>query len=327
MSRHVTRWLVGGATLLAVVFIVPRIVGAQDAEGFDGYIQSGTCASPTDNLRVKLDGGGDHDIEPYLAKTGTGDETVVLGYYGSPGVPGFGFSTIYTDQPYSLVITGTDGDPVACGDILEPDRDRFGEAGIAVVQLLPVENSTVQGVAVIDRAPLQRELDVTPTRVRVVLSSGAEVTTAPEPTAGFDGYIQIGTCDSPGDRLRVQLKSRGDHDVEPFLARPDGSGEPVTVAYNGSAGAPGFGLAAIYTDSPDVNSAEPNGLVGGQNFYRPSLLINTNWRWDIDDGFHDCFDGCDCHRHYIVDTTTAGQVINVLYEEYGLPWCDFGTTK
>jgi len=86
-------------------------------------------------------------------------------------------------------------------------------------------------------------------------------------------------------------------------------------------------LAAIYTDSPDVNSAEPNGLVGGQNFYRPSLLINTNWRWDIDDGFHDCFDGCDCHRHYIVDTTTAGQVINVLYEEYGLPWCDFGTTK
>jgi hypothetical protein len=263
MSRHLTRGLIGGATLLAVVFIVPHIVDAQDADGFDGYIQSGTCASPTDDLRVKLDGGGDHDIEPYHAKTGTGDETVVLGYYGSPGVPGFGFSTIYTDQPFSLVITGTDGDPVACGDILEPDRDRFGEAGIAVVQLLPVGNSAVQGVAVIDRAPLQRELDVTPTRVRVVLSSGTEVTTPPEPAPGFDGYIQIGTCDSPGDRLRVQLKSRGDHDVEPFLAQPDGSGEPVTVAYNGSAGAPGFGLAAIYTDHAfslvvtDTESGDP----------------------------------------------------------------------
>ena len=111
-------------------------------DGFDGYIQSGTCAAPTDDLRVKLDGDGDHDIEPYLAKTGTDDDTVVLGYLGSPGVPGFGVSAIYTDQDFSLVISDTDsGDPVACGDILEPDNDKYGEAGLAFAQLLPVGDS------------------------------------------------------------------------------------------------------------------------------------------------------------------------------------------
>jgi hypothetical protein len=249
MSRRSTSWVAVGATVAAVTLIVPPLVAAQDADdGFDGYIQSGTCAAPTDALRVKLDGAGDHDIEPYLAKTGTSDETVVLGYYGSPGVPGFGFSAIYTDQEFSLVITDTDGEAVACGDILEPDADRFGEAGIAVVQLLPVAPSTVQGVAVIERAAMERELNVTPTRVRVLLSSGDPVSTPATPVAGFDGYIQGGTCDNPGNRLRVQLKSRSDHDVEPFLAIPADSDEPVTVAYYGSAGAPGFGLAAAYTD-------------------------------------------------------------------------------
>ncbi len=249
MSRRSTGWLAVGATIAAVTLIVPPLVAAQDADdGFDGYIQSGTCADPTDSLRVKLDGDGDHDIEPYLAKTGAGDETVVLGYYGSPGVPGFGFSAIYTNQEFSLVITDTDGQAVACGDILEPDDDRFGEAGIAVVQLLPVAPSTVQGVAVIERAAVEREHDVTPTRVRVLLSSGAPAGTPAAPAAGFDGYIQGGTCDNPGNRLRVQLKSRSDHDVEPFLATPADSGEPVTVAYYGAAGVPGFGLAAAYTD-------------------------------------------------------------------------------
>ncbi len=235
------------AALVALVFVVPRIVGAQDADGFDGFIQSGTCAAPTDDMRANLTSDGDHDIEPYLARTGNGDETVTLGYYGAPGVPGFGFSTIYTDFPFSLVITDSGGSRVACGDLLQPDADKFAEAGVALVQLLPVGDSAVQGVAAIDRAPLQRELVITPTRVRVLLTSGGEVTTAPEPAAGFDGFIQGGTCESPGNRVRVQLRGRGDHDVEPFLAQTRGSGEPVTVAYYGTSGAPGFGLAAAYT--------------------------------------------------------------------------------
>jgi hypothetical protein len=247
------RWLVAGVGAAGLVSTLPGFVDAaatEDGDGFDGYIQSGTCAEPTDALRVQLDGEGDIDIVPYEAKTGTDDETVVLGYYGSPGVPGFGFSAIYTDDPYSLVITpAVSDDPVACGDILEPDRDRFAEAGIAVVQLLPTGGSTVQGVALIDRLPLERENDRTPTRVRVVLSTEADVA-ATASGEGYDGYIENGACAAPGDRVRTELKSWGDRDVVPFLARVDGSDEAVTVAFSGSPLAPGFGLAAAHTDQP-----------------------------------------------------------------------------
>jgi hypothetical protein len=248
MSRSRTPlWWTVGAALPALV-IVPMVVGAQETDGFDAYIQSGTCAEPTDRLRVKLESDGDHDVEPYVAKSGD-DETVVLGYYGSSEVPGFGFAAVYTDQDFSLVVTDTDsGDPVACGDILEPDADRFGEAGTAVVQLLPVEDSGVEGVAVIQRTQLERELVVTPTRVRIILSTGVEVTAPSQAVVGYDGYIQGGTCETPSERLRVQLKGRGDYDVIPYLAVPDGSGDPVTVAYYGAPGAPGFGFASAYTD-------------------------------------------------------------------------------
>lgn len=250
-TRRSSGWLVAGLGAAALVWALPSIVDAAaegDGDGFDGYIQSGTCAEPTDELRVQLDGHGDRDIVPYEAKTGTGDETVVLGYYGSPGVPGFGFSAIYTDERFSLVITAADSDDaVACGDILEPDGDRFAEAGLAVVQLLPADDSTVQGVALIDRLPLERELDETPTRVRVILSADADLA-ATASGEGYDGYIENGTCDSPGDRVRTELKSWRDRDVMPFLARAGGSDETVTVAYTGSPLAPGFGLAAAHTD-------------------------------------------------------------------------------
>jgi len=250
---------------VVAVATVPLIVTAQEADGFDGYIQSGTCAAPTDALRVSLDDETDHDIEPYVARTGTGDETVVLGYAGAPGAPGFGFSAIYTDEQFSLVIADADGNAVACGDILQPDVDRFGEAGIAVVQLLPVGDADLQGVAIVERAPLERELDVTPTRVRVLLASGAEIGAAPETTAGFDGFIQGGTCEAPADRVRAQLEGDSDHDVEPFPAQAPGSSELVNVAYYGSAGVPGFGLATAYTDEvfslvvTDADSADPTG--------------------------------------------------------------------
>jgi hypothetical protein len=241
--------MASAATLATLVLIVPTAVDAQEADGFDGYIQSGTCAAPTDDLRVKLEGDGDHDVEPYLAKTGSGDETVVLGFYGSAEVPGFGFSAIYADEDFSLVITdAASGDPVACGDILEPDAGRFGEAGTAVVQLLPVGGSSVQGVGVIQRTQLERELVVTPTRVRVLLTTAAEVTPPTQTVVGYDAYIQSGSCAAPTDDLRVRLRSDGEYDIEPYLANPDGSAEPVAVAYYGAPGAPGFGLASAYSD-------------------------------------------------------------------------------
>lgn len=161
---------------LALPLVATGVAGAQEPAGFDGYIQSGTCAEPTQDVRVDLDSEGYHDVNPYLAKGP--DETVVLGYHGSPEAPGFSLSTIYTGRRFSLVIADTDsGDPVACGDILEPDEEKFAEAGQALVRLDPAGDSgtqgTAQGYAVIERTELQRELDITPTRVRIVLFAPA----------------------------------------------------------------------------------------------------------------------------------------------------------
>ena len=249
-----TKWW--GLAALALPLVATGVAGAQEPAGFDGYIQSGTCAEPTQDVRVDLDSEGSHDVNPYLAKGP--DETVVLGYHGSPEAPGFSLSTIYTGRRFSLVIADTDsGDPVACGDILKPDDPAFGEVGVALVQLLPVEGATVQGggvqgdtvqgVASIQRTQLQRELDVTPTRVRIVLSIGVEVSAPAQETAGYDGHVRSGTCDAPSDDVRVELKSRADHDVNPYLAELPDSEDTVTVAYYGAPGAPGFGLASAHT--------------------------------------------------------------------------------
>ena len=74
-----------------------------------------------------------------------------------PGRPGFGLAAAHTDQPFSLVITDTEsGGPVACGNILRPDDDDFADAGLALVQLLPVGDAGVQGFALIERIALQR---------------------------------------------------------------------------------------------------------------------------------------------------------------------------
>ncbi len=197
----------------------PCIVGAQEADGFDGYIQSGTCAAPTDDLRVKLDSDGDHDVEPYLAKTRRpATRPSSSATTGRPACPGFGFSAIYTDQQFSLVITDTEtGDPVACGDILEPDADRFGEAGVAVVQLLPVGDSTVQGVAVIQRTQLRARARRDPDPGAHPAVDGRRGRRA-GPSGGRVRRLHPGrdVRQSPSDRLRVQLKGRGDHDVRPY---------------------------------------------------------------------------------------------------------------
>src|SRR5829696_8348393 len=138
---------VGSATIgwvLAAVgiglLVVPLVAADDDdaAAGFSGFIQGGTCAQPSDDFKVDLESDdSSYDVEPYAA-VGEDGEQVTLGYYGAPGVPGFGFGAIYTDQQFSMVIEDADTDEaVACGDILRPDADEFGEAGLALVQLLP----------------------------------------------------------------------------------------------------------------------------------------------------------------------------------------------
>lgn len=233
--------LLAGLAALSLPLLIPGVASAQGEEGFDAYIQDGTCADPGETVRVALAGAGDYDVEPYSAEK-DGEDTV-LGYYGSPGVPGFGLSVIYTSERFSLVVTEED-DEVACGDILRPDANRYQEVGVAISQLLPVDGSGVQGVALIERNRMQRELDVTPTRVSILLATDSEPAST-DLTDGFDGYVQAGSCDSPSETVRVALKSRDEVDVPPFLAGT-GSGDPVTLAYAGSPLLPGFGLAAAY---------------------------------------------------------------------------------
>ena len=233
---------------LALVLSAPLTARAQDSQGFDGYIQSGTCQTPTEAMRVNLDSAKDRDVEPYFARDRQTGAPVFVGYYGAPEAAGFGLSAIYTDQRFSLVISdASTGHPLACGDILQPESDTYREAGLALVQLLPVEGSTVQGVAAIQRTRLQRELDITPTRVGIVLSEGLTAGAADLARAGYEAAVQSGSCQAPAERVRVQLRSREESDAKPYLGRSHGSGGPVTLAYYGAAGAPGFGLAAVYT--------------------------------------------------------------------------------
>lgn len=82
-------------------------------------------------------------------------------------------------------------------------------------------------------------------------------------------------------------------------------------------------LAGIYQATPEVDLAEPNGLIGGQNFWVPTPMAGGFWRWDIDDGFFDCFDGCDCHRFYVFRTDEPGNVTLASYQESGPAYCGF----
>jgi hypothetical protein len=72
-----------------------------------------------------------------------------------------------------------------------------------------------------------------------------------------------------------------------------------------------------------VNIAEPNGLVGGQNFWKPTDLGNGKWKWEIDDGFMDCFDGCDCHKLYVIMVDGPGNVTLSSYQQVGQSWCEW----
>jgi len=82
-------------------------------------------------------------------------------------------------------------------------------------------------------------------------------------------------------------------------------------------------LAQIYIANASISFAEPNGFIGGQNYWEPTDLGGDTWRWNIDDGWHDCFDGCDCHKVYVIDIDLAGNLTLVSYQQFGQSWCEF----
>jgi hypothetical protein len=81
-------------------------------------------------------------------------------------------------------------------------------------------------------------------------------------------------------------------------------------------------LALIYAALPEVQWAEPNGLIGIDDYITVTDR-GDRWEYWIDDGFMDCFDGCDCHREWLLQVDTQGTVYLIYYREWGMPWCQF----
>lgn len=100
-----------------------------------------------------------------------------------------------------------------------------------------------------------------------------------------------------------------------------GGGDWYVLTFAGKANVEALGR--IYRTAPEVELADPNGLIGGANFWTPSPQLGGVWRWEIDDGFMDCFDGCDCHRLYVYETTADGVATLLSFQEVGFSWCPF----
>ncbi len=81
-------------------------------------------------------------------------------------------------------------------------------------------------------------------------------------------------------------------------------------------------LALEYAALPEVQWADPNHLIGIDDYIIVTDL-GERWEYWIDDGFMDCFDGCDCHREWILQVDTVGTVYLISYREWGMPWCPF----
>lgn len=85
-------------------------------------------------------------------------------------------------------------------------------------------------------------------------------------------------------------------------------------------------LVAPYAALAEVNFAEPDFFIGGQNTWNVlsgDLSGAGDWMWSVDDGFADCFDGCDCHIVYTFKVTEAGVATLVDKTQFGQPWCAF----
>ena len=82
-------------------------------------------------------------------------------------------------------------------------------------------------------------------------------------------------------------------------------------------------MAQKFAAAPETAWAEEDFIWGGDKFWHATPLANGWWLWDIDDGWHDCFDGCDCHIYYTIRISEAGQVVLVSQTEQGMPWCAF----
>lgn len=84
-------------------------------------------------------------------------------------------------------------------------------------------------------------------------------------------------------------------------------------------------LAPIYEALPVVTFAEPDGLIGTSNKITVQKKAGGTYGYVIEDGFCDCFDGCDCKRTWVIDVRANGQVILISVTESGFGHCNFET--
>jgi hypothetical protein len=84
-------------------------------------------------------------------------------------------------------------------------------------------------------------------------------------------------------------------------------------------------MAQIYLEAPEVTAAQPDSIIGGENFWTPAPSGGPSgtWLWEIDDGFMDCFDGCDCHNIYTFKTTPGAEATLLDLISFGASWCGF----
>lgn len=81
-------------------------------------------------------------------------------------------------------------------------------------------------------------------------------------------------------------------------------------------------LSAMYDELPEVELAEANFLIGTDDKITVSPGSGT-FGYRIEDGFTDCFDGCDCFRIFEFTVTDGGNVTLDSYVEIGQKWCEF----
>ena len=98
-------------------------------------------------------------------------------------------------------------------------------------------------------------------------------------------------------------------------------GDWYVLTFPGSLNA--VALSVIYAELDSIEFAEPDGIIGRQNFWEPTPLEGGTWRWDVDDGYCDCFDGCDCHFLYVFEVAAGGAVTLVDYQEIFSACCAF----
>ncbi|NJK31142.1 MAG: hypothetical protein HC927_01315 [Deltaproteobacteria bacterium] len=119
------------------------------------------------------------------------------------------------------------------------------------------------------------------------------------------------------DALKVQYGVVGEE--QPFMFQPNVRLLTFGESYNIPA------LAKVFAALAEVDYAEPNGLIGGeQDRYEYQDFGGGVWRWAVHDEFWDCFDGCDCAKIWGYDVDQdAGTVVEISYSEQGQDWCTF----